>query len=162
MSSFTAQRVTHSFIQLNHAPPELVFPLLCPVREAEWVPGWRYRMIYSHSGMAEADCVFLTPEEDSSETIWQVTEYQPEAFRVAFAWVRSGLMTAQIRIALEPRGDGDTLAHIRYSYTALSAAGNSELKRMDRSWFEQKMNAWQIALNHYLKTGACISALGWE
>ena len=159
---FAARRVVHEFNQINDAPPEKVFPLLCPVREADWVPQWQYRMIYSESGIAEQGCVFITPEEDGSEAIWHCTEYQPEALRIAYDWVRPGLMAAQIHIQLEARDDGKTNAHLRYSYTALSEAGNAELYRMDRAWFEDKMNSWQSAINHYLQTGTCISGPGWE
>ncbi len=53
MSHLTAKRVEHRCVQRNPAPPEQVFPLLCPVREADWVPDWRYRMIYSRTGVAE-------------------------------------------------------------------------------------------------------------
>lgn len=162
MPMFAANRVVHEFTQINDAPPEKVFPLLCPVREAEWVPQWQYRMIYSGSGIAERGCVFITPEEDGSESIWQCTEYQPEALRIAYDWVRPGLMAAQIHIQLEARDDGKSNAHVRYSYTALSEAGNAELHRMDRAWFEGKMNSWQTAINHYLQTGKCISGPGWE
>ena len=38
MADFQGKRVTREYIQTNCAPPERVFPLLCPVREAEWVP----------------------------------------------------------------------------------------------------------------------------
>jgi hypothetical protein len=162
MPAFQAARRLHEYTQTNDAPPEGVFPLLCPVREAEWVPQWQYRMIHSQSGMVEQGCVFLTPEEDGSETIWQCTDYQPEAFRIAYAWVRPGLMTAQICIQLEPRDDGRTNAHIRYTYTALSEAGNAELHRMDKAWFEHKMSSWQSAINHYLRTGKLVDAAGWE
>jgi len=159
---FAARRVVHEFTQINDAPPEKVFPLLCPVREGDWVPQWQCRMIYSESRIAEQGCVFITPEEDGSESIWQCTEYQPEALRIAYDWVRPGLMAAQIRIQLEARDDGKTNAHLRYTYTALSEAGNIELHRMDRTWFEDKMNSWQSAINHYLQTGKCISGPGWE
>jgi len=162
MPTFAARRVVHEFTQVNDAPPEKVFPLLCPVRESDWVPQWQYRMIYSESGIAEPGCVFITPEEDGSESIWQCTEYQPEALRIAYDWVRPGLMAAQIHIQLEARDDGRTNAHLRYAYTALSEPGNAELHRMDRAWFEDKMNSWQSAINHYLQTGRCISGPGWE
>jgi hypothetical protein len=39
--SFTAKRVTHTYTQKLDATPERVFPLLCPVREAEWADGWQ-------------------------------------------------------------------------------------------------------------------------
>jgi hypothetical protein len=52
MPFFEARRVSCEYTQTNDASPEIVFPLLCPVREAEWVPDWKYRMIYSQSGVA--------------------------------------------------------------------------------------------------------------
>ena len=40
MTAFKGNRVVHEFIQTNPAAPERVFPLLCPVREADWLPGF--------------------------------------------------------------------------------------------------------------------------
>jgi hypothetical protein len=34
------------------APPDRVFPLLCPVRERDWLEGWEADMVYSASGVA--------------------------------------------------------------------------------------------------------------
>lgn len=34
------KRVRHSYTQSLIAPPGKVFPLLCPVREKEWVSDW--------------------------------------------------------------------------------------------------------------------------
>jgi len=160
--TFQGKRVTHEYIQTNVAPPEKVFPLLCPVREADWVPDWQYRLIYSQSGLAEAGCVFTTPNEDGSETIWLVTEYDPVAFTIAFVWVNPRLVAAQIRIHLEPKSSNGTTAHIRYAYTGLSEQGNEELQRYDAAWFQQKMQSWEAAINHYLRTGRRIDAAAWE
>jgi hypothetical protein len=33
-------RVTHTYTQTLDGSPAEVLPLLCPVREADWVPGW--------------------------------------------------------------------------------------------------------------------------
>lgn len=165
MVEFRSRRVTHAYTQTNLAPPQKVFSLLCPVREAEWVPGWQYRLIYSKSGFAEAGCVFIT-EEDGREITWVVTEYDPAAFRIAFVWVDAGMVTAQIRIALGPEGVPDsplkTSAHIQYTYTGLSPQGNREVERYDGSWFRHKMQSWEAAINHYLKTGKRIDAAGWD
>ena len=38
MPGFEAKRVRLEYTQTNDAPPNRVFPLLCPVREAEWLP----------------------------------------------------------------------------------------------------------------------------
>ncbi len=164
MSKFQGKRVTHEYTQNNVAPPEKVFPLLCPVREADWVPGWEYRLIYSETGVAELGCVFITPNEDGSETTWVVTEYDPASFRIAFAWVNPGLVAAQIRICLSRSSEspGHTSALIRYTYTGLSSNGNQEVERYDQKWFQHKMQSWEAAINHYLRTGKRIDAVGWE
>jgi hypothetical protein len=151
-----SRRVTHEFTQTNDAPPETVFPLLCPVREADWVPGWQYKMIYSKSGVAEAGCVFTTPNDDGTQTTWLVTEYDPARLRIGFAWVNPGQVAAQIEISLKKNSRGTTTAVIRYTYTGLSTAGNQEVERYDKKWFEQKMQGWEAAINHYLRTGKAI------
>jgi hypothetical protein len=35
------------------APVEQVFPLLCPVRECDWLEGWNCTLLHSGSGLAE-------------------------------------------------------------------------------------------------------------
>jgi len=165
MPEFQGKRVTQQYTQNNVAPPEKVFPLLCPVRETDWVPGWQYRLIYSESGVAEFGCVFITPNEDGTETTWIITDYDPVAFRIAFAWVNPGLVAAQIRIHLS-RTAGVSTSHssalIQYTYTGLSAEGNREVERYDQKWFRHKMQSWEAAINRYLQTGKRIDAAGWE
>ena len=158
---FEAMRVEHEYTQRNPAPPERVFPLLCPVREADWVPGWQYRLIYSRSGVAELGCVFTTPNPDGRETVWVVTDYDPAAFRIKFAWVWPEMVATRLEIQLRPAG-GETEADIRYTYTSLSEAGNAEVRRCDREWFLKKMTGWEKAINYYLTTGKLITADVWE
>jgi len=119
-------------------------------------------MIYSLSGAAEADCVFTTPNEDGSETIWTVTEYDPTALRVAFAWVNPGWVAARIRISLVGNSRGTTDASICYFYTGLSEAGNREVERYNQDWFAHKMQSWEEAINYYLRTGKLLDAAEWE
>lgn len=162
MSTFKSYRVAHEFVQSNPAPPDKVFPLLCPVREADYLPGWQYRLVYSDSGIAELGCVFATPNTPASkteevrsvaETTWVVTEHDPAAFRIAFVWVNPGIAVAEIRIGLASAGDDATQATIRYRYTGLSEDGNRELAAYDKQWFETKMRGWERLMNHYLETG---------
>ena len=150
------KHVAHSYIQTNVAPPTTVFPLLCPVRETEWVPGWKYRLIHSKSGLAELGCVFATPNPDGSDTTWIVTDYDPLR-RIAFTWLWPGMIATRLIIELQPKGDSQTSAHISYEYTALSERGESELDLYDKTWFASKMTGWEIAINHYLETGRKLS-----
>jgi len=160
MSAFASSRVSHEYTQTNDAAPDQVFPLLCPVREAGCVPGWQYSLIYSKSGVAEEGCVFTTPNEAGPETVWMVTHYDPAAFMIGFAWFEPNMIAAHIRIELAPATGGKTSAHIRYVYTGLSPAGNAVLERYTAEWFREKMQGWETAINHFLRTGSMIPAQG--
>ncbi len=156
MNAFQSFRVVHDFTQTNPAPPTEVFPLLCPVREAEWLPGWRYRLICSDSGVAELGCVFTTPNPAASvntETTWIVTEYDRTNFRIAFVWIDPGRTITEIGIHLTPAGPEATHTNIRYRYTGLCEEANRELRTYDRKWFEAKMSRWETAINYFLQTG---------
>ena len=150
------KRIAHEFTQKNLAPPSTVFPLLCPVREAEWVPGWKYRLVYSKSGFAEKGCVFATPAEDGSQITWTVTRFEPATHKIEFCWVWPEMISTLVEISLIEAVDRNTSATIRYTYTALSAAGEGELDRYDQEWFENKMKMWETAINHFLETGHAI------
>ncbi|MCI0541884.1 MAG: hypothetical protein L0Z50_42350, partial [Verrucomicrobiales bacterium] len=62
------KRASHSYRQRLAASPAKVFPLLCPVREAEWANGWMPGRVISSSGVAERDCVFLTSDKLGTAT----------------------------------------------------------------------------------------------
>ena len=165
MNAFKSYRVSHEYTQTNVAQPEKVFPLLCPVREAEWVPDWKYRLIYSDSGFAELGCIFTTPNAQGNavaETTWITTIYNPAAFRIGYVWINPGLVAAELLIQLAPAGASETRAQIRYRYTGLSPEGNAELQRYDEKWFQAKMRGWEAAINQYLRTGGKITAATWE
>ncbi len=114
MEPFPFAPTNQKFKARNLAPPLTVFPLLCPVREAEWAPGWKYRLIYSQSGFAELGCVFTTPNSDATETVWVVTHYDPFEFEIHFAWVRPSHIATRLEIVLTAAGDSQTHTRIRY------------------------------------------------
>ena len=69
------------------APPERVFPLLCPVREAEWLEGWadELEIIHCGTGYAEDGCVFRTRVPGRPETVRMITRHDPIAGVVEFS-----------------------------------------------------------------------------
>ncbi len=135
---------------------EQVFPLLCPVRETEWIEGWEYEMVYSRSGIIEKNCVFVTPFGQGIETVWQVTEYEPDIKWIEFLRVTQGLFTVRISIQLHEARQGCT-AELSYRYTALSELGKTMIQSMVAQHFHEDMKYWEKALNHYLATGQMLS-----
>ncbi len=142
-----------SYIQTHRRGVDEVFPLLCPVREREWLDGWDCTIIFSRSGLVEQDCVFTTPHHGSSETVWQVTHYDPEKYVIAFNRVTPHENVVAIRIGLERSGDASCRSQIEYIYTGLSGEQNAYIEsRLERE-FITGMQWWERAINHYLETG---------
>ena len=142
-----------TYRQVNAGTPEEVFPLLCPVREADWLDGWAYRMVHSVSGVAEKDCVFATPHHGEQETIWQITEHDPVEKRVEFVRLTPGENAVRIGIRLEAKGENETYADISYLYTGLTAAQDAFIQNELPAQFQASMEWWERSINHYLKTG---------
>ncbi len=149
---FIAKRVSRTYTQNWQARPAQAFPLLCPVREAEWADGWQAQVIYSLSGLAEDNCVFTTSSHDG-DIVWVITKYDPMQYEVEFINVKVDECVGRIHIQLADTGDGSTEARISYTYTALSEAGNHFVDRFSEAHFHKVMVHWQQAINHYLTTG---------
>lgn len=138
------------------APPAAVFPLLCPVREAEWLPGWTAGVLHSRSGFAEEGCVFSTPDDGGDPWIWQITAHDPDAGRVRFAITVPGSHVRLLDIALEGAGEG-CRATWTYALTATSAAGDAALQAF-KAGFPARMAHVEGLLSHFLATGRILEA----
>ena len=139
----------HHYLQRLNAPPEAVFPLLCPVREVEWARGWDPEVVYAHSGMAETDGVFITSEQ-GRQAVWYITRHDPESFFLEMIKTTPGLTACLIRITLRPDGSGRTLADVRYRHTALSPAGRDFVRDFTPEFYVRFMEEWEGELNAYL------------
>ena len=153
-------RIKHTRSISSPAAPDKVFPLLCPVREIDWAPGWQPDWVISDSGVAEKGCVFQTPGDDSHKSdtaTWVVTRHEPVELKVEMLKIIPGHTVSCLKVALEPGNNGGTLATISYEYTALGPEGRKFVDECDDEWYEKMMDHWQTAMNHYLATGSLIS-----
>ena len=114
MKTARPNRITHRYTQSLNAAPEQVFPLLCPVRELEWARAWNPSLVLSHSGVIEADCVFVTPGE-SEDTTWIVTRHDPERFRLEMVTVMPDSIVGKLEIVPSLARNHTTAAEIAYS-----------------------------------------------
>jgi hypothetical protein len=144
-------RATHTYRQALHAPPAKVFPLLCPVRETEWAEGWSPDLVISSSGVAERDCVFITPEKSGKAT-WYITRHEPEKWFVEMLKISPGVTACRLTIQLSENGDA-CFATVTYSLTSIGPAGDDFVAQFTADYYQKFMQAWENALNHFLKTG---------
>jgi hypothetical protein len=145
-------------VQTIAGAPEEIFQLYCPVKEAHWCEGWDPVVVYSESGVVEPDCIFVT-DDGEHESTWFVTVQDLEQGRVEMIKHTPGMTCVKLCISLEPVNSAATRATISYSYTALSEAGEQELAAFTAKGYAVMMQAWEKAMNHYLKTGKMLTGL---
>ncbi len=145
-------RTRRSFRMRLAETPETVFPLLCPVREYDWIDGWKCRLVYSDSGHAELDCIFKTDfPADGPEDTWVVCRYEPPRL-IEFVRVNP-LRAIRYTISLRAVEGGNTEADWRQIITGLNDEGNASVHGLDETAFIQRMGAVEKMLNHFLTTG---------
>ncbi len=152
MKSGTIQK-EFSFRQINEGAVSDVFPLLCPVREKDWIDGWDYDMVYSKSGLAEEGCVFTTPHHGKTETTWYINKHDKLHHIVEFVRFTPGETVVKIHIQLNELPDNKTEAKIAYQYTGLNEQQNEFIENNMQDSFQQSMIYWEKAINYYLRTG---------
>jgi hypothetical protein len=152
-SEFTGRRITRSYRQTINAPPGVVFPLLCPVREAEWLDGWKYEMIHSESGLAEEGCVFTTPGDGEEDTVWIVSRYHRENHFIQFTRFTPGSRTCVLKVAVTPKGSTDSNVDITYTYTGITDDGNAWIDNFTEETFLEAVKFWERSMNYFLETG---------
>jgi hypothetical protein len=155
MTAFNPIRVIKSYTMTLDAPPAEVFPLLCPVREYEWIEPWSCDMVFSESGLAENHAVFRThfPAQGGEET-WIVCRYEKDR-AIAFIRLVPGFKVNRLDIDLTADKKSTVLVwtHI---FTGLSETGNQWIRCLNDEAFRSEKAALGKMLNHYLKTGSML------
>lgn len=156
-TTFATKRMVRTYRQAIDGPPDVVFPLLCPVREVEWLDGWEYTMTYSASGLVEEGAVFTTSKPGEEDTVWIVTRHDRAARLVEFARFTPGSRTCVLRIAVAPCGDTRSHVDVSYAYTSVAPPGNEFLDGWTEEAFLDAVVFWEQSMNHFLKTGGRLS-----
>jgi hypothetical protein len=147
-------RVTRTYTQKLVAPSAKVFPLLCPVREADWLEGWNPPAVFSVSGFAEPDCVFLT-DADGGHAIWYITRHEPGSGFVEMIKITPAVTACRLTIQLRESATGSE-ATITYSHTSLGPAGDTLVASFTEEHYRQFMRDWETRINHYLAHGTAL------
>jgi len=153
------RRVKHSYTQSINGAPGQIFPLLCPVREADWIPGWATDWVISNSGVAEKGCMFQTaprPGSGEAASIWVITRHNADAFEVEMFKVTPGFIIGKLQISMSAQSKTLTNVTIAYEFTSLGQLGDTYLEGFTAEWYEKFMQVWEAQMNFYLETGDLI------
>lgn len=138
------------------AAPERVFPLICPVREREWIDGWRADVVYAASGVAEDHAVFVTDFPARGRATWVVSRYDPVRFEIGFTVFHDHELVERLDITLGPDGSGGATTRWTRTYTALGETGARQLDATTGAALDARMAGLAAALQHYCATGSCL------
>jgi len=155
MSIFKAKRVVQSHHLQISASPAKVFPLLCPVREYDWIDNWSCDLIYSHSGVAENNCIFLTDRPGEGKRTWVVSRYEPNR-AIEFVIFQHDLAIIKLDIHLSEDAEGITSLNVSHTITGLSENGNAAIENLPTDFTSTRWTRLGKALNHYLQTGTML------
>lgn len=154
MSTKSALHMTRSNTMRHPALSIMVFPLLCPVREYDWIPHWNCKLIHSQSGFAELDCVFTTTFLDFGPQTWTCSRYEPSQ-RIEYIITGQHTVT-RLAIVLQDTAHGESQSIWTRTYTGLDAIGNDMVDAITEEHYAAEAERLESMLNHYLQTGTSL------
>ncbi len=154
------KRLRESFSISINAPVQKIFPLACPEEELKWISGWDYRMVYSDSGKNENNCVFsetitarhIMGSENSEDTYWITTLYDPQEHRIHFVIMRSSTVT-KLEITMNEINDHETVVAWDMTATAIKNEADPLFDASMKERMKLMMKLIGHSLKHYCETG---------
>lgn len=133
------------------AAVEEVFPLLCPKREEEWIPGWECETIWSTSGYNEEGAIFRTIKPYGTELYWTTLQYDINSKIVDFLITAPRLYMFRFKIELYVNSDGLLTITFTQIFTSISDEGNTFLKRYEGEDFKGRLKSLEEFMNRHLE-----------
>ena len=129
---------------------EEVFPLLCPKREEEWIPGWECETIWSKSGYNEEGAIFRTTKPYGTELYWMTLRYDMESKIVDFLLTAPRLYMFRFKIELSADDAGFLTITFKQLFTSISEEGHAFLKRYESEDFGIRLKTLEEFMNRHL------------
>lgn len=147
--------VKEGTFELN-AEAKTVFPLLCPVKEDEWIDGWEdiCTMVYTDSGIAEEGCIFETDIPLEGKSLWICSMYDAENTKIEYIKHIFGKAIIKWRTEVRDIEGGCSLMQSRYVATSLSKEGRKVVESLGNKGFTELMEGLQERINYFFAHGS--------
>ena len=158
---FNGNRLVQSMSIEFAYPVESVFPLLCPVREYDWMASWNGTIVYTNSGFAEKYTVFYHSIPFPlvfKKAYWTATGYVPNE-TIQWCVVVPGVCMIVIDERMTNLPEGRSRIDYVYTITGVSRFGNSIIGKMfSKENLIKETQRTRQEIEHYLATGTMLSA----
>ena len=125
--------------------PEEALPLFTAPGEKLWIPIWD-PVVLNGDGF-EKGTVFVTTNHGHT-TYWLVTDYDTDAKHAQYVRVTPEANTGTVDVSITSNGKGGATVNVAYQLTALSPAGNENLKEsFSESNYAAMMEDWRTMIN---------------
>ena len=148
---FKAEQFARNGVIQCKAAVEEVFPLLCPKREEEWIPGWKCETIWSNTGYNEEGAIFKTTRPYGTELYWTTLQYDIRSKIVDFLITAPRLYMFRFKIKVEEIGNGGLSITFTQIFTSISEEGNILLKGYESEDFNERLKQLERFMNSYLE-----------
>jgi hypothetical protein len=149
--NFKPKQFTRDGVIQCKAAVEEVFPLLCPKREEEWIPGWECETIWSNSGYNEEGAIFRTMKPYGAELYWTTLQYDIRNNIVDFLITAPRLYMFRFKIHVHAIGNGILSMTFTQVFTSISEEGNAFLERYESEDFKERLRALEEFMNRHLE-----------
>lgn len=138
-ASFTLDRPAHEALALFTAEGERA-----------WAPGWEPEIL---SGGLQRGSVFRTVAQ-GRETVWIVTEYEPQQGRASYARIAQGSNMGLVDVRCSAAGPEASRISVTYTLTGLGPEGRSFVDGfLEEARYRGFIDEWREALTAYLGPG---------
>jgi len=148
---FQATQVTRNGDVHCKATIEEVFPLLCPKREEEWIPGWECETIWSKSGYNEEGAIFRTVKPYDTELYWTTLQYDIKGKIVDFLITAPHLFVFRFIIKIHENGNGFLTIRFNQVFTSIAEEGDTFLKGYESQDFGARLKNIKGFMNSHLE-----------
>lgn len=149
-NSFKAKTTTVSASMALGHKPERIFPLLCPVREYEWIEHWKCELLFTESGFNEMGCIFKTDFPEFGEETWVTSRYEPTKY---VEFVRTSADKVLLySIALDESANQTNLTW-SLKLIGTTGKGNRWIKSYNPDEFRNMIGLLEKKLDYYLTHG---------
>ncbi len=152
-SGFPGRVVERTHTIVLNDEPDRVFPLFGPERETDWATGWEPEIVAGDGLAPERGCVFRTRDPDRGETVWLLARLDRERHHIGYVRTTPSSDLAEISIVVKALRGGGSSARITYRITGLSEAGNRYVEGFTEERYQELIDEWALAINHFLTTG---------
>lgn len=129
------------------APADQCQRFFTPAGEELWVDGWQPRYLHPVDGRTVAGMVFTTGQGDEL-TFWSLVDFETAPRRYArYTRVTPASRSGVVEVSCTPVSPDATEVEVRYTLTALTERGESDLAALDAAAFATMIDGWRSAID---------------